>query len=187
MNFRQIIVQYTPIDSKNKLNNLLAAVERNFGLFSRDMELDIRSIISKSDVVDYFDRIIHENNPILEYDVEKKESKKSSRKVMDGQETPKQKLRRKRKEEEKKAKREKARQQLQAIRNAEKNSRSSNLYGKSGFPDKALGELVKNDRDYSKPSLGSQINHILQTENKERPRKWVSVISVPMGGQNKKY
>ena len=45
MTFRQIIAQYSPIICKNQLNSLLAAVERNFGVFSPDMELDIRSII----------------------------------------------------------------------------------------------------------------------------------------------
>ena len=71
MNFRQILANYNPIDCKNKLNKLLAEVERNFGVFSPDMELDIRSIISIPEVVDYFDRIIHESHPVLEHDKEK--------------------------------------------------------------------------------------------------------------------
>lgn len=68
MNFKQILLKHNPIDSKNKLNKLLAEVERNFGVFSRDMELDIRSSISSSVVLDYFDRIIHEEHPRLEHD-----------------------------------------------------------------------------------------------------------------------
>ena len=68
MTFRQIIAQYSPIICKNQLNSLLAAVERNFGVFSPDMELDIRSIIKDNDVEEYFDRIIHEDHPKLEYD-----------------------------------------------------------------------------------------------------------------------
>ena len=68
MTFRQIIAQFSPVDSKNKLNDLLAMVERNFGVFSQDMELDIRATISKEEIKDYFDRIIHEANPKLEYD-----------------------------------------------------------------------------------------------------------------------
>lgn len=68
MNFRQILVNHYPIDSKNKLNDLLADVERNFGVFSIDMELDIRTSITSDTVVDYFDRIIHEEHPKLEYD-----------------------------------------------------------------------------------------------------------------------
>ena len=73
MNFRQIISQFTPVDCKNKLNDLLASVERNFGVFSPDMELDIRSIISKDEVIEYFDRIIHESNPVIEYGTVKKD------------------------------------------------------------------------------------------------------------------
>ena len=68
MTFRQIIAQFSPVDCKNKLNDLLAMVERNFGVFSPDMELDIRAIISKDEIIDYFDRIIHEAHPMLEHD-----------------------------------------------------------------------------------------------------------------------
>jgi hypothetical protein len=78
MNFRQILAKYSQIDCKNKLNDLLAEVERSFGVFSRDMELDIRSIISVPEVVDYFDRIIHEQHPQLEYDTLKKQLKKEA-------------------------------------------------------------------------------------------------------------
>ena len=81
MNFRQILLKHNPIDSKNKLNKLLAEVERNFGVFSRDMELDIRTSISSSVVLDYFDRIIHEEHPQLEHDDEKKKEKKEKAKV----------------------------------------------------------------------------------------------------------
>ena len=62
MTFRQIIAQFSPVDCKNKLNDLLAMVERNFGVFSPDMELDIRAIISKDEIINYFDRIIHIQN-----------------------------------------------------------------------------------------------------------------------------
>ena len=68
MNFRQIIATYSPIKSKNELNKVLALVERNFGVFSPDMELDIRSVIVGDDILNYFDRIIHDPNPHLEYD-----------------------------------------------------------------------------------------------------------------------
>ena len=68
MNFRQILSKHNPVDSKNKLNKLLAEVERNFGVFSRDMELDIRTSISSPVVLDYFDRIIHEEHTVLEHD-----------------------------------------------------------------------------------------------------------------------
>ena len=68
MNFRQILLKHNPIDSKNKLNKLLAEVERNFGVFSRDMELDILAGITKDEVKDYFARIIHDPHPKLEHD-----------------------------------------------------------------------------------------------------------------------
>ena len=68
MNFRQILVKYNPIDCKNKLNKLLAEVERNFGVFSMDMELDILAGITKDEVKDYFARIIHDPHPKLEHD-----------------------------------------------------------------------------------------------------------------------
>ncbi len=68
MTFKDILVRYNPIISKNQLNKILALTERNFGVFSRDMELDIRSIIKNIDVEEYFDRIIHEEHPKLEYD-----------------------------------------------------------------------------------------------------------------------
>ena len=186
MTFRQIIAQYSPVDCKNKLNDLLALVERNFGVFSPDMELDIRAVISKDEVKDYFDRIIHEAYPELEYDEIKKQPKSPKNKNIPTQETPKQRLRRKRKEAMKRAKREKARQQGIAIREAEKN-RENQQDGNSIVPDFAMKRLAKNGRDYSKPSLGSKINRSRQSNGKEKPREWVSIIYTPMGGQNKKY
>ena len=180
MTFRQIIAQYSPVDSKNKLNDLLAEVERNFGVFSADMELDIRSIISKDEVKDYFDRIIHEPYPKLEYDEIKKQPKTPKKGNTPVPETPKQRLRRKRKEALKREKREKARQQGIAIHEAFKRNNETQQDGKTVVPDFALRKLAKNGRDYSKPSLGSQINGI------DKPRQWVSIISIPMGGMNKK-
>lgn len=68
MTFKEILVKFNPITSKNQLNSILALTERNFGVFSPDMELDIRSIIKNIEVEEYFDRIIHEEHPKLEYD-----------------------------------------------------------------------------------------------------------------------
>lgn len=68
MTFKEILVKFNPITSKNQLNSILALTERNFGVFSPDMELDIRSIIKDIEVEEYFDRIIHEEHPKLEYD-----------------------------------------------------------------------------------------------------------------------
>ena len=81
MTFRQIIAQFSPVDCKNKLNDLLAMVERNFGVFSPDMELDIRAIISKDEIIDYFDRIIHEAHPMLEHDQVQPSPKSQKQKV----------------------------------------------------------------------------------------------------------
>lgn len=44
MTFKQILIKYNSIISKNQLNEILALTERYFGVFSRDMELDIRSL-----------------------------------------------------------------------------------------------------------------------------------------------
>ena len=82
MTFKQILIKYNSIISKNQLNEILALTERNFGVFSRDMELDIRSLIKNPEVVEYFDRIIHEERPKLEYDKdENKESKAKAEEV----------------------------------------------------------------------------------------------------------
>ena len=68
MSFKELLIRFNPIKCKNQLNEILALTERNFGVFSPDMELDIRSIIKDVEVVEYFDRIIHEEHPKLEYD-----------------------------------------------------------------------------------------------------------------------
>lgn len=183
MTFRQIIAQYSPVDCKNKLNKLLAEVERNFGVFSRDMELDIRASITSPVVLEYFERIIHEEHPVLEHD--QVESSPMSQNNIES----------KTKEEEKK------RRKKEAKKKAKRNSLSPitmdrDDYGKSHIPyqpvrlsktDKMLRELAKNGRDYSKPSLESQISKSRQAEGKERPKQWLKIVSIPMGGQNKKH
>ena len=68
MTFKELLIKYNPITSKNQLNELLALTERNFGVFSLDMELDIKSLIKDLSVEEYFNRIIHEEHPKLEYD-----------------------------------------------------------------------------------------------------------------------
>lgn len=47
----------------------------------------------------------------------------------------------------------------------------------------SLNGLIENGRDYSKPSLESQIN---ETQCNKKKSQWVSIISIPMGGQNKR-
>jgi hypothetical protein len=165
MNFRQILLKHNPIDSKNKLNKLLAEVERNFGVFSRDMELDILAGITKDEVKEYFARIIHDPHPKLEYDsIQSKGSKLSEEK----------------KEVRKKAKR----NPLSPI------TMDRDDYGKSPArlpqTDKMLRELAKNGRDYSRPTLESQISKSRQVEGKERPKQWIKIVSIPMGGMNKR-
>ena len=184
MNFKQILVKYNPIDCKTKLNKMLAEVERNFGVFSPDMELDIRSIISVSEVLEYFERIIHESHPVLEYDQidtsrmsKTKEDEKEARKIE----------KKKRKKEAKKV----AKKNLLSPVTMDRDD-----YGKSPIPsqpvrlsktDKMLRELAKNGRDYSKPTLESQISRSRKAEGKERPKQWLKIVSVPMGGLNKKH
>ena len=188
MTFRQIISQYSPVDCKNKLNELLAAVERNFGVFSPDMELDIRSIITVPVVTDYFDRIIHEAHPVLEYDEikEKPHQPKNAKTKPRPQElTPRQKVRKARKEALKLAKKERDREQRKAIR--EEEIRKSKRAGKLSKTDYALKQLAKNGRDYSKPTLESQVSRARLSEDKDRPKQWMKIVSVPMGGMNKKH
>lgn len=50
---------------------------------------------------------------------------------------------------------------------------------------RGLGKLLENGRDYSKPTESSKIADALK--NKKKNQQWVQVISVPMGGQNKKH
>lgn len=83
MTFKEILLKFNPIKRKNDLNEILALTERKFGVFSPDMELDIRSIISNPNVEDYFDRIIHEEYPKLEYDdAPKKFNNKPEKKIL---------------------------------------------------------------------------------------------------------
>lgn len=173
MNFRQILLKHNPIDSNNKLNKLLAEVERNFGVFSRDIELDILAGITKDEVKDYFARIIHDPHPKLEHDqvVTTPNSQDS-------------------KQREKGLKKKAKKNFLSPI------TMDRDDYGKSPVPyqpvrlsktDKMLRELAKNGRDYSKPTLESQISRSRQAEGKERPMQWLKIVSIPMGGQNKKH
>ena len=190
MTFRQIIAQFSPVDSKNKLNDLLAIVERNFGVFSPDMELDIRATISKDDIKDYFDRIIHEAHPKLEYDQvqDSPKSQKSKGSKHTEEEIAARKL--EKKQRKKDAKKITKRNQLSPI------TMDKDDYGNAKAPkrpvrlsktDKILQELARNGRDYSKPTLESQLSKSRISEGKDRQKPWLKIVSVPMGGQNKKY
>ena len=53
--------------------------------------------------------------------------------------------------------------------------------------DKMLRELAKNGRDYSKPTLESQVSRAWNADGKDRQKQWLKIVSIPMGGQNKKH
>ena len=182
MTFREIIIQYTPIQNKNSLNDLLALVERNFGVFSKDMELDIRAIITNADVVSYFDRIIHEEHPHLEYDKEKPTSKKTM--------TPADIEENKRKKKEKKAKKKmksEVNSELTFTHDTTKHNHKGHTRAKWDFPNYVLQRLAKNGRDYSKESVASQVRQTHLSDREKWEANRVHIIYVPMGGQNKKY
>lgn len=193
MTFRQIIAQYSPVDCKNKLNKLLAEVERNFGVFSADMELDIRSIISVQEVVDYFDRIIHEDHPKLEYDKPNQNDKPNQspdRQVPEGLllDDREEKRLKKQKKREKKKKGKKNSLSPLTMRVDDHGSDTSLKHPvHHSQTDKMLKALAKSERDYSKPTLESQVSKSRKAEGKDRPKQWLKIVSVPMGGQNKKY
>ena len=41
-------------------------------------------------------------------------------------------------------------------------------------------------RDYSKPALSDLVNEARESNGTKKPRTWIKMISVPMGGMNKK-
>ncbi|MBR4651521.1 MAG: hypothetical protein IKO82_07220 [Prevotella sp.] len=49
-----------------------------------------------------------------------------------------------------------------------------------------LKSLLKNGRDYSKPSLNEQVTAARESLGKKKPTAWLKFIPVPMGGMNKK-
>lgn len=55
----------------------------------------------------------------------------------------------------------------------------------STVPDRRLKSLVKNGRDYSKPTLNEIIEEARRSNNTKKPQVWVKMISVPMGGMKK--
>ena len=186
MTFRQILAQFSPVDSKNKLNDLLAMVERNFGVFSQDMELDIRATISKEEIKDYFDRIIHEAHPKLEYD-QVQPSKPKGSKLTEGEIAARKLEKKRRKKEAKKIAKKNPPSPVTMEKDDYGNTKASNRSVRLSKTDKMLQELAKNGRDYSKPTLESQISRARIAEGKDRQKPWLKIVSVPMGGQNKKY
>ena len=53
---------------------------------------------------------------------------------------------------------------------------------RGGVPNWALRNLLKNNRDYSKPSQCG-----MKTKDYEKSQDRIKIIYTPMGGQNKKY
>lgn len=192
MNFRQIISAYNPIKSKSELNKLLALVERNFGVFSLDMELDIRSIIDGEEVQNYFDRIIHDPNPHLEYDKPKT--------------LPKQKNKTKEIEENRKNKAKKKGGKMDVLsRGSSYNPLKSRIDNKllqySAFTPltreeaKAKKEkqeltITPSSEDKNKSSfawLNKARKEIKRKKELEQKKSHVSIIYTPMGGMNKRH
>ena len=50
---------------------------------------------------------------------------------------------------------------------------------------KGLKNLVKNGRDYSKPTLNEQITAARESLGRKKPKAWMKIVSVPMGGMKK--
>ncbi len=172
MTFRQILAQYNPVKNKDSLNGLLAMIEKNFGVFSPDMELDIKSIIANEKVLDYFNRIIHEAHPVLEHD-----KAKPAKNVQKAKEKKRPKFSNKKATTSK---------ELSFSHDMERIENGKSR-GKWDLPDYVLRRLVKNGRDYSKESIASQAKNIRLSEREKFEANRVRIISVPMGGQNKKY
>lgn len=56
----------------------------------------------------------------------------------------------------------------------------------SSVPASKLKSLVKNGRNYSKPTLNEQITAARESLGKKKPKTWMKIVSVPMGGMSKK-
>ena len=193
MNFRQIITTYSPIKSKNELNKVLALVERNFGVFSPDMELDIRSVIVGEDILNYFDRIIHDPNPHLEYDKPKSLPKQNN--------TAKKIEEKRREKGKKKEKREGVLLSKGFSYNPLRSRIDNKLLQSSAFTpltrEEAKARMEKTKVNI-KPSSGDKDKSSFAWLNKarkeiekkkelEKKKTHVSIIYTPMGGMNKRH
>ena len=56
----------------------------------------------------------------------------------------------------------------------------------SSVPASKLKSLLKNGRDYSKPTLNEQLTAARESLGKKKPKAWLKIVSVPMGGMKKK-
>ncbi len=184
MTFKQILAQFNPVQTKNDLNDLLAMIERNFGVFSPDMELDIKAVISSADVTDYFSRIIHEAHPKLEYD-KPNATKGKKKKELSAEEIQRKKEKKKKRKEQKKQSG--VTLELTMPQDMVKPTTKVQTRAKWDLPNYVLRRLVKNGRDYSKKTVASQVREIQLSEHEKWLADRVHFISVPMGGQNKKH
>lgn len=50
---------------------------------------------------------------------------------------------------------------------------------------KGLKDLVKNGRDYSRPTLNEQLTAARESFGRKKPKIWMKIVSVPMGGMKK--
>ena len=55
----------------------------------------------------------------------------------------------------------------------------------SSVPDRKLKGLVKNGRDYSKPTLNELVEEARRSNGQKKPKAWMKIVSVPIGGQKK--
>ena len=57
----------------------------------------------------------------------------------------------------------------------------------SSVPDRKLKSLVKNGRDYLKPTLNELLEEARRSNGQKKPQSWMKIVRVPMGGLNKKH
>lgn len=69
------------------------------------------------------------------------------------------------------------------MKNTKTKDRKVSFY--SSVPDRRLKSLVKNGRDYSKPTLNELVEEARRSNGKEKPKAWMKIVSVPMGGMKK--
>lgn len=56
----------------------------------------------------------------------------------------------------------------------------------SSVPANRLRSLAKSERDYSKPTLNEIVEEARRSNKRKKPQEWVRIVSVPMGGMNKR-
>ena len=64
--------------------------------------------------------------------------------------------------------------------------RRKNTKSKTAKESKKKAGHPSRVRDYSKPALSDLVNEARESNGLKKPRPWIKIISVPMGGMNKK-